>query len=144
MAKSGTSLSFFYLKIKYENTWMAIRSLGAPYFEFGIRFDWLIHEWWCIDRSIDQTLLVPVQVHTSPLVKSDIHSITTQSTILSGWYSRWYSETNQSTGFQLWRQYWRQFWGRFFLKGRFSLKNRTYCPLFNHDSTSFKKMWLLI
>jgi hypothetical protein len=33
--------------------------------------------------------------------------------------------------------------GPFFLKGRFSLKNRTYCPLFSHDSTSFKNMWLL-
>jgi hypothetical protein len=33
--------------------------------------------------------------------------------------------------------------GSFFLKGRFSLKNRTYCPLFSHDSTSFKNMWLL-
>jgi hypothetical protein len=47
------------------------------------------------------------------------------------------------TGFRLWRQYWRQFWARF-SKGHISLKNRTYCPLFRQDTSSFKNMCLLI
>jgi hypothetical protein len=47
------------------------------------------------------------------------------------------------TGFRLWRQYWRQYWGYIF-SGHISLKNRTYCPLFSHDSTSFKDTCLFI
>jgi hypothetical protein len=31
-----------------------------------------------------------------------------------------------------------------FLKGRFSLKNGTYCPLFSHDTTFFKRTCFLI
>jgi hypothetical protein len=31
-----------------------------------------------------------------------------------------------------------------FLKERFSLKNGTFCPLFSHDTTSFKRTCLLI
>jgi hypothetical protein len=31
-----------------------------------------------------------------------------------------------------------------FLKGRFSLKNGTFCPLFSHDTTSFKYTYFLI
>jgi hypothetical protein len=78
---------------------MAIRSVGAPYFGFWIRFDSLIHEWRCIDRSsIDRTLPVPVPVQVQ-VIKSGIHSITTQSIILTGWYTvddtvKQISETN--------------------------------------------------
>jgi hypothetical protein len=36
------------------------------------------------------------------------------------------------------------YFGGIFFRGHNSLKNRTYCPLFSHDSTSFKKMCLLI
>jgi hypothetical protein len=31
-----------------------------------------------------------------------------------------------------------------FLKGRFSLKNGTYCPLFSNDTSSFKRTCLLV
>jgi hypothetical protein len=33
--------------------------------------------------------------------------------------------------------------GIHFFRGHISLKNGTFCPLFSHDSTSFKNMWLL-
>jgi hypothetical protein len=36
------------------------------------------------------------------------------------------------------------YFGGIFFWGHNSLKNRTYCPLFSHDSTSFKNMCLLI
>jgi hypothetical protein len=52
----------------------------------------LIHEWW--RRSIDRSNFTCTSC-TSPLVKSGIHSITTQSIILTGWYSPWFSETNK-------------------------------------------------
>jgi hypothetical protein len=34
--------------------------------------------------------------------------------------------------------------GVIFLKGHISLKNGTFCPLFSHDSTSFKRTCFLI
>jgi hypothetical protein len=34
--------------------------------------------------------------------------------------------------------------GVHFFWGHISIKNGTFCPLFSHDSTSFKNMWLLI
>jgi hypothetical protein len=36
------------------------------------------------------------------------------------------------------------YFGVLFLKGRFSIKNGTYCPLFSHDTTFFKGTCLLI
>jgi hypothetical protein len=34
--------------------------------------------------------------------------------------------------------------GIYFFRGHISLKNRTYCPLFSHDSTSFKDMCVFL
>jgi hypothetical protein len=36
------------------------------------------------------------------------------------------------------------YFGVDFLKGRFSLKNGTYCPLFSHDTTFFNDTCFLI
>jgi hypothetical protein len=36
------------------------------------------------------------------------------------------------------------YFGVLFFRGHISLKNRINCPLFSHNSTSFKNMWLLI
>jgi hypothetical protein len=48
------------------------------------------------------------------------------------------------TDFVLWPSITGQLLGVYFFRGHISLKNRTYCPLFSHDTSSFKDTRLLI
>jgi hypothetical protein len=48
------------------------------------------------------------------------------------------------TAFVLWPSYNGHVLGVHFSRGHISLKNRTYCPLFSHNSTSFKGTCLLM
>jgi hypothetical protein len=102
VAKRGTIPSFFYSKIKYENTWMATRHhLGRHNLDLGLDLiDWLIHEWQCdvsIYRSIKLYLYLYVQVQVHPIVKSGMYSITGEVWVDAVGYRKYITGTERRT-----------------------------------------------